>query len=95
MLAYPHIRKRHGWRTEEIEQFVDGLRLAATRIPGVLQIRAVPDDPADDKILACAVEGQVDYVIASDKHLTSLGNYQGIPIVLPRPFLQILERDIG
>lgn len=90
VLFYPHIRKRHKWNDEEIANFVDSIALAATRTPGWLSVRAVPDDPADDKVLACAQEGQVDFVVASDDHLTKLGSFVGIPIVTPRQFLEIL-----
>ena len=91
VLHYPRIRKRHGWSDEEIWLFLDSLALAVTLTPGQLELRVVEDDPTDDKILACAVEGQVDYVVASDKHLLEIGSYAGIPIVTPRRFLGLVE----
>jgi hypothetical protein len=86
VLSYPHIRKRHQWRDEEIQLFVDLLALAAQLTPGQLAVLAVEDDPADDKILACAQEGQVDYVVVSDEHLTRLGSFAGIPLLTPDNF---------
>jgi uncharacterized protein len=91
VLGYPRIRKRHRWTDEEIEIFVDSLADAANLTPGELQISAVEQDPTDNKIVACAVEGQADYVVASDEHLVSLENFQGIRVVSPRRFLSILE----
>ena len=91
VLAYPHIRKRHRWSDEEIELFVDSLALAATLTPGQLQVNAVEDDPSDNKVLACALEGAADYIVASDEHLTKLKAYAGIPIVPPRRFLKIIS----
>jgi uncharacterized protein len=93
VLFYPHIRKRHNWSDEQIALFVDSIALATTRTPGILTVRAVKNDPADDKILACAQEGNVDFVVASDEHLTKLGSYSGIPIVSPRLFLEILDEQ--
>jgi putative PIN family toxin of toxin-antitoxin system len=93
VLFYPRIRKRHNFSEEQIALFVDSISLAATRTPGLLAVQVVRDDPADDKILACAREGQVDYVVASDEHLTKLGSYAGIPIVTPRKFLDILAEQ--
>jgi putative PIN family toxin of toxin-antitoxin system len=90
VLFYPHIRKRHQWSDDQIALFIDSISLAATRTPGWLTVQAVKDDPADDKILACAQEGQVDFVVASDEHLTKLGSFADIPIVTPRRFLEIL-----
>jgi hypothetical protein len=90
VLFYPHIRKRHQWSDQEIHLFVDSIALAAQLTPGLIDVAAVADDPADNKILACAQEGRVDYVVASDEHLTKLGSFAGIPIVPPRRFLEIL-----
>jgi putative PIN family toxin of toxin-antitoxin system len=91
VLGYPRIRKRHQWTDEEIDNFADSLAVAANLTPGELQIDAVAQDPTDNKIIACAVEGQVDYVVASDEHLVSLDNFQGIHVGTPRRFLAILE----
>jgi putative PIN family toxin of toxin-antitoxin system len=66
VLRYPRLRKRHGWSDEEIELFVESIALAATATPGDLEVNAVIEDPTDNKVLAAAVEGQADYVVASD-----------------------------
>lgn len=80
---------------EEIHQFEDLIALAATLTPSELEVAAVEDDPTDNKILACAQEGQVDYVVASDAHLADLRHFKGIPIVSPRRFLEILDAQRG
>jgi len=47
-----------------------------------------PADPADAKILACAVAGKADVIVTGDKrHLLPLKKYRGIPIVSPAEFL--------
>lgn len=93
VLFYPHIRKRHSWSDEEIHLFVDAITLATTVTAGELQAQVVDRDPSDNKVLACAAEGQVDYIVASDEHLISLGSFSGIPIVLRRHFLEILAKE--
>ncbi len=91
VLADPRIRKRHQWSDEQIDRFVQLLASAALLTPGRHTVHVVTADPTDDKILACAEEGQVDYIVASDvKHVLALGSYAGIPIVRPRQFLDIL-----
>lgn len=92
VLGYRHIRKRHGWTDEQIEIFIIALGIAAHLTEGELEVSVVEEDPTDDKILACAEEGQVDYIVASDEHLTKIGKYKGIPIVPPRQFLEILKQ---
>jgi putative PIN family toxin of toxin-antitoxin system len=90
-LRYPRLRKRHQWSDEEIELFVDSIALAATLTPGILEVNAVAEDPTDNKVIACAVEGQADYVVASDDHLLKLERYSHIVILPPRRFLDVLE----
>jgi putative PIN family toxin of toxin-antitoxin system len=92
VLRYPRLRKRHGWSDEEIEIFVESIALAATLTPGDLEVDAVIQDPTDNKVLACAVEGQADFVVASDDHLVKLERFSNIPIVPPRRFLEVLEQ---
>lgn len=87
VLLYPRLRRRHGWDETEVDAFVDGVRAAAIVTPGVLQVRAVIDDPTDDKYLACAAEGSAAYVVTGDAHLLRLGTWQGIPIVPPAAFV--------
>ena len=91
VLRYPRLRKRHRWTDEEIELFVDSVALAATLTPGDLEVNAVAEDPTDNKVVACALEGQADYVVASDDHLLKLERYSDIVILPPRRFLDVLE----
>jgi len=76
-------------------QDVQGLTRLINRrgiiVPGVVQVRAVQDDPDDDAVLACAVEAGADYVVSGDRHLLSLGSYEGIPIVRAAEFLALLD----
>ena len=90
VLYRPRIRKRHQWTDSEINGFLDSLRDLATITKGELDVKAVIDDPGDDKYIACAVEGEADYIVSGDHHLVQLGSYRGIPIVTPAEFLAIL-----
>ena len=38
-----------------------------------------------------AVEGEAAYIVRGDQLLLRLGVYQGIPILTPRAFLEILQ----
>ncbi len=53
-------------------------------------------DPDDDKVLECAVIGNATHVVSGDKrHLLPLKTYQGIRIVSPAEFLQIVASASG
>jgi putative PIN family toxin of toxin-antitoxin system len=48
-------------------------------------------DPDDVKILGLAIASNADYIITGDKDLLVLKNFQGIPILNPRSFSEILH----
>ena len=50
-------------------------------------------DPDDDWVLATAVAGEADVIVSGDKDLLILKRFQGIPIVTPRGFLELLQQE--
>jgi hypothetical protein len=93
VLCRPHIRKRHPWAREEIDAFLDSFGELATITLGELEVKVVADDPDDNMYVACAVEGEADYIVSGDQHLLKLGTFKGIKIITPAQFLEILERE--
>ena len=94
-LGYPKIAARlekHQVSKDEVEVFLEKITQAAHLTPGILQVDAVQDDTADNEILACALEGEADFIISGDHHLTDLKSFQGIRIVDPATFLGFFER---
>ena len=49
----------------------------------------IKEDPKDNKILECAYEGKVDYIISQDKHLLKLKEFKNIKIITPEEFLEL------
>src|SRR4030066_549551 len=88
---YMDVLQRVGLRDEnEIEEllslFAKGFNiLFTTKTP---KIRAVKDDPDDDKFVECAVALKADVVITGDSATRALGEYMGIKIVNPQQFLK-------
>ena len=58
-------------------------------VPG--ELRVVAADPDDDAILECAIKGGAHYVVSGDRHLLSLGQYEGIQIKTATDFLALLD----
>ena len=54
------------------------------------KINVVSDDPDDDRILECAIEGDAKYIVTGDSHLIRLREYQGIKILNASEFLKHL-----
>ena len=56
------------------------------------KVDVIKDDPDDNRILECAKEGKVDYIVTQDKHLLRLREFEEIPIITPEEFLKLIEK---
>ena len=90
-LLSPKLRKIHKNTTEQISLFIGAFSKAATVTQGTKLVDFIKDDPDDNKILACALEGRVDYIVSGGHHLTDLKSFQSISIVNPHMFLQVMR----
>jgi uncharacterized protein len=66
------------------------LTKAAEIVNPQLTLDVIREDPPDNRILECAVEGRAHLIVSGDRHLRHLKIYQGIPIVRPTDFLRTL-----
>lgn len=71
------------------------LRREATVTPVTVAVHRVATHPEDDVVLATAVSGQAEYLVTGDKPLQNLGTYQGVTILSPRAFLDLLSEHHG
>ena len=95
VLQYPKVKrlwKNHRITSQEVDDVIFKLLKVALITPGKTLAEGVSDDPADDMIIACALEGRADFIISGDHHLTDLENYQGIKIVDPSTFLALIAK---
>ncbi len=94
VLNSPRIRRKYGIAEEDVEQLVVLLEREAVVVPGEVEVDSViPEDPADERVLACAVEAGADCIVSGDHHLLDLQTYQGIPILTVREFLEWLPEE--
>lgn len=90
-LRYDRIRLKYGLTEEDVTALLDLLAADAVLIAGKTDVSgSVPEDPDDEMVLACALEGAADLIVSGDKHLLSLGEFRGIPILTVRQFLDQL-----
>jgi putative PIN family toxin of toxin-antitoxin system len=85
-------RDRLPFSEDQVDELVTKVLSISRVIEPEVNIEAVEDDPDDDKILECAVAGDVDYLVSGDSHLLDLENYRGIPICSPDEFLTQFSR---
>ena len=92
LIERQRLRTRFGYTAEQVGQYRADLTTLATIIdeppptPG-----AVPRDPDDDKIVACAVAASADYLVSRDQDLLSLGSYGAVNIITPEDFLRVVR----
>lgn len=93
VLHRPKIVRRFGITTLQAEAFSQILRDFCILTPGTLIVDAVPDDPKDNHVVACALEGSASFIISGDRHLQVLNEYEGIRILSPAQFMSLLQTD--
>ena len=90
-LNYPRIRHKYPITDEDVEQLVALLEHDALLVPGGAHVGgAVPQDPSDEIVMACALDAQADLIVSGDRHLLDLGTYESIPTLTVRQFLEQL-----
>ncbi|MFH1071860.1 MAG: putative toxin-antitoxin system toxin component, PIN family [Nanoarchaeota archaeon] len=57
------------------------------------RIGLIKDDLDDNKILECAIEGRVEYIITQDNHLLKIREFEGVKIMTPEEFLRTKRPD--
>lgn len=75
------------------DEWLDFIRAFAQVVTSTGAGQGVTRDPKDDKFLDAAISGNAAYLISSDKDLQVIGLYQGVRIVSPREFLEILAKS--
>jgi putative PIN family toxin of toxin-antitoxin system len=90
VLSYPRISERLRLEEEELTVILAALLSQAEVTSGQLCLPGVTRDPKDDSVVACAKEGKADDIVSGDQDLLVLGEYEGIQVVTPRQFVEIL-----
>lgn len=76
---------------EEVDTYIRLIKRISTRVATSRRIKKILDDP-DNRILECAVAGEVDYIVTGNKKHFSFSRFEGIRIVSPAGFLKELQR---
>ena len=85
------LRPKFNFSEEEIDEFIDALIEASEVVAPEFKLDIITDDPADNKVLECALEGEVDLIVSGDRHLLKLKGFEGIRIVRSSTALKILK----
>ena len=86
---------RFGLSPPEILPLINNVRRHSHFVELKSKIMIIEADPTDNIFLACAIDGEADYIISGGHHLLDLGNYEGIQIVKPKDFIKVETKDRG
>lgn len=93
LIEEQRIRKKYRYADEQVDAFLEGVRVAALMVEVLPDIDVIKRDPKDDKVLACALAAQAQYIVTRDKDLLDLSSYQGVEIIVPERFIQLIRQN--
>ena len=78
------------WDNERVEEVIEKIKTQTIQVQPGIVLSVIKEKYSDNRILECAIEGKVQYIVSGDKrHLLSLKEYQGIRILSPADFLKL------
>lgn len=83
VLGYPKFR----FPSEHKTQFLEDLLKLTNFVENPINVRVVPEEPDDDRVVGCAVAVAADFIITGDRHLLTLGRYGQTRIVTAAEYI--------
>ena len=90
LLNREHLRLHFSYTNLDVEEYTSLLRTFARLVSNLPTVK-VCRDPDDDYVIATALAAGASYLIARDKDLLTLATYQGVTMISPEAFLQLLR----
>jgi hypothetical protein len=83
------LREKFHWEKGRIQKAIQELQLIL--IEPKRRLPVIKEKDSDNRILECAIEAEVHYLISGDEHhILPLQEFQGIKILSPAEFLRFL-----
>lgn len=92
-LYYSKVSKYLSFPKSEIELWLACLELLSEMVKEEIFLDIQIEDKDDAKYIAAGVESKANYIISGDHHLLDLKEFEGIKIITPKVFLDILLND--
>ena len=84
------LRDKFGWPEEALSLARDRIADFTERVTPAHRVDVITEDPADNRILECAIEGKSDYLVTRDNHLLKLKSFGGIEMIKAADFLRVV-----
>jgi len=90
------LREKFHWPNWRVRNAIIKVKKISTLIFPISNISLIVKHKADNRILECALEARVNYIISGDKkHILLLKEFKGIKIMSPAEFLEIFLTKAG
>lgn len=86
------LQEKFDWDEKRIIELLRFIKSIAVILKTMSILHVLKDEP-DNRVLECAVEGKVDFVVTGDKHILALREYKGITIVNLSDFLKLIDKQ--
>ncbi|PTD93813.1 putative toxin-antitoxin system toxin component, PIN family [archaeon SCG-AAA382B04] len=87
VMDYP----KFGFTKEEKEKFLEIFLEKALIVKPENQIEVLKEDKSDNRVLECALDAKVDFIVSGDSHLLDLEEFRGIEILNVSQFLERMK----
>ncbi|MGB8356349.1 MAG: putative toxin-antitoxin system toxin component, PIN family [Chthoniobacteraceae bacterium] len=84
------LREKFGMEPDEVP-LLQAYRERATLVKPVALPKAIFRDSDDDAVLATAAAARADVIVTGDKDLLVLKEYEGVRILSPREFVELID----
>lgn len=84
------LKKDFSWDRDQIKYTVEKIKAKTILVQPKNRVSVIKENDDDNRILECAIEGRVQYLISGDRrHLLPLKEYDRIKILSPAEFLKL------
>lgn len=85
------LARKFQWRTAEIDEALREYSIGTIIVKTPGRLRGICRDPKDDMVIECAVIAGADLIVTGDKDLLAVKTYEGIRVLTPREFLELMQ----
>jgi len=90
-LRYPRLKRYLRRSPDDGAAFIERLRRVAAVVESQPTLEVIEEDPADNRVLECAVAGGASYIVTGNDPLLKIEKYREIIILRPAEFLTLLD----
>jgi uncharacterized protein len=93
-LTYEKVQRYHKLNQSQIAKAVQALAATASVVEPATPISVISQDQDDNKLFACALAGNAQYIVSGDAWVLAVEQYQGIRTLFPASFLGLVYQNI-